>query len=402
MSKLQFERTINVPAEAVHYALTNAPTLTRWLCNDARVTANVGGRIYFYWNEGYATIGKYTQLEPTTVAFSWLDGSEQKSQVRFDLNEVNGVTTVSVTHTDFAEDSAEEYTKGWEASLENLQSVLETGVDLRLYRRPILGLGGGGNLDADAAAEFGVPQAGFGVNNVITGMGAAEAGLIANDVIIGVNGTDITEWNELAAALNKHQAGDTVDITYYRGAEKSTIPLTLSSQPKPPMPDSLDKLVQMHRDANTQLMAEIRELLADVTEAESHWKSVSPELVEGAEDEWSIREVLGHLIQTEQWAHHFVILTISGQSAPGFNNYTPHIDALSNHDSLADVVDEFERHLHISERLIASLSAEAVARKADMFAFSQTFVLGFPWHSRNHLQTIQTKLAEARADLVPV
>ena len=63
------------------------------------------------------------------------------------------------------------------------------------------------------------------------GTPAAQAGLRENDVIVNVDGQDVSNSGDLLAVLAKHRAADRVSVVYYRGSDKRTTDVTLASRP---------------------------------------------------------------------------------------------------------------------------------------------------------------------------
>src|SRR5262245_32651858 len=144
---LTFERMLDASPAEVYRAFTNAAALRDWLCDDARVEAYEGGRLYLCWSDGYYVTGRYTTLVPgEQVVFIW-HGLDEPAPTRVQVALVarDGGTHVSLTHAGIGStaewsETGTSLEKGWSSSLENLQSLLETGVDLRAARRPMLGL----------------------------------------------------------------------------------------------------------------------------------------------------------------------------------------------------------------------------------------------------------------------
>ena len=143
-------------------------------------------------------------------------------------------TRVTLTHGPVGEGSDwQEAEKGlnahWPEMLENLASVLETGIDLRFARRPRLGI----LIDdftPEAAKALGVPvNVGVLLNGTAEGTGARAAGLQKGDVLVELNGVALTAYDAFNEALKGLKAGDKPEVVFYRGAEKQTIPLELSS-----------------------------------------------------------------------------------------------------------------------------------------------------------------------------
>ncbi len=74
-------------------------------------------------------------------------------------------------------------------------------------------------------------QAGALVEEVTAGTGAAEAGLQPGDLVISIDGAPVQSGGDLAAQIQTHQPGDTVDLEVVRDGEPSTISVTLGERP---------------------------------------------------------------------------------------------------------------------------------------------------------------------------
>jgi serine protease Do len=59
---------------------------------------------------------------------------------------------------------------------------------------------------------------------------AAEAGLQVGDIITGINGETITTASELSAKIKEYNAGDSIEVTYYRDNQELTAQVTLHEQ----------------------------------------------------------------------------------------------------------------------------------------------------------------------------
>jgi S1-C subfamily serine protease len=99
-------------------------------------------------------------------------------------------------------------------------------------------------IGPDLAAQIGLP-ADYGVliERVLPGGAAQRAGLkggtqraylgftpivLGGDLIIAIDGQDITGNQDLSNALNEHHAGDTVTVTVFRGQRRFSVKVTLS------------------------------------------------------------------------------------------------------------------------------------------------------------------------------
>ena len=68
------------------------------------------------------------------------------------------------------------------------------------------------------------------VNSVVAGSDAAKKGLKPNDVIVEVDGKDVTSIDVLRNAINKKQVGDTVTVKVWRAGETITMKIALIDQ----------------------------------------------------------------------------------------------------------------------------------------------------------------------------
>ncbi|WP_245306611.1 S1C family serine protease [Acidipropionibacterium timonense] len=81
--------------------------------------------------------------------------------------------------------------------------------------------------DASATDSSGVKTLGAGVQTVSSGSAADKAGLKSGDVIVSLDGTDVTSGESLVALIRQHAAGDTVSLVVLRNGSESTIKVTL-------------------------------------------------------------------------------------------------------------------------------------------------------------------------------
>ena len=185
------------PSEVYHY-FTNSTALRDWICDVATTDPRPGGHLYLCWSDDYYTSGEYLQLEKDkSVSFSWFGkGEPHKTRVDVTLKKKKGGTWVKLAHREIGTgqkwaEIAKVYEIEWQSGLENLASVLETGADLRITRRPMLGIYLA-DFNAEIAARLGVPvDFGSRLDGVLDGMGAQKAGLQKDDVIIGIDGHEL-------------------------------------------------------------------------------------------------------------------------------------------------------------------------------------------------------------------
>ena len=51
--------------------------------------------------------------------------------------------------------------------------------------------------------------------------------LIGGDLIVGIDGKEIQDTSDIGSIMEKHQPGDQVSVTFYRGRKKLVVRLTL-------------------------------------------------------------------------------------------------------------------------------------------------------------------------------
>ena len=131
---------------------------------------------------------------------------------------------------------------------ENLAG-LEQGGFQDVTSRPRLGVS---IIDVQAYPEnvrqsLNLPEQGVVINEVAPGSAAAQAGLqgsslevmvdgqpvpAGGDVITAVDGTEVTSSSQLQTLIFSKGAGDTVQLTIFRGGEEQTVPVTLAVVPQ--------------------------------------------------------------------------------------------------------------------------------------------------------------------------
>ncbi|HWH29667.1 MAG TPA: trypsin-like peptidase domain-containing protein [Mycobacteriales bacterium] len=82
-------------------------------------------------------------------------------------------------------------------------------------------------IGVSALTVSGEGRAGARVQQVTPGSAAAAAGLQPGDLIVAVDGTEVTSVDELILAIRERDVGDTVEITYVRDGQTRTADATL-------------------------------------------------------------------------------------------------------------------------------------------------------------------------------
>ncbi len=398
LQSLKFQETVRAPAAAVYRAFTSSTALREWLCDAAQAMPQAGGRLYLWWNSGYYVSGEFLTATPDKkVAFTWHgQGEPAATRVSVTLAAKGDATRVTLTHGEVGTGKAwapfvDKLEAGWKAALENLRSTLETGPDLRLVRRPMLGILGGDDVTPANAAKFGVPvTAGLALEGLVEGMGAQAAGLQTGDVVVKLAGKKVTGFQSIPAALQEHLAGDVVPVVFYRGGEKKTLPLTLSARPQPDIPWEPAALAEAVRQQYAESNAELAQCFEGASEA----AAAHPP----APGEWSAREVLAHLLLGERGQCDFIAEQIAGQERAydAFaGNIQPPITALlAVYPTVPELLQALLRIEAETVALLAALPPEFVARKSTYWRLAVNLPF-FTLHHQEHLSQIRAALASA-------
>jgi uncharacterized protein YndB with AHSA1/START domain len=395
---LQFKQAVNAPPAEVYRAFTNSTALREWLCHAAQVEPRKGGRIHLWWNSGYYTTGEFTSLVPNKkIAFTWLGRDEpDATSVQVSIAEKRGAAVVTLAHAGIGRGKAwakaiEEIGDGWQNSLVNLQSVLETGWDLRFTRRPMLGINVG-VFDAGVAEKLGVPvKEGILLDGASEEMGAHAAGLTKGDVLVNIGGKKVTNWATLTGALARHTAGDEVKVQFYRGGEKNAVTVRLSPRPVDEPPAAAAALAEAARRMYADMDAQLAAALEGVSEEEASHKP-------GA-DEWSAKDVLCHLIVGERDTHAWISDLLGGQERwsddwPG-NLTLRHAGILAAFPTVPALLEELKCHEAETVGMLAALPPEFVARKGSYVRMAYS-LLQAPEHVAGHRDQIRDAIASAR------
>jgi uncharacterized protein YndB with AHSA1/START domain len=391
---LTIEQFVKAPPAQVFFAFTNAMALREWLCNVATVAPRPGGRMYLWWNGDFYSAGEYTALEPNQlVGFTWSGrGDPAPTQVIVTLTEKDGGALVTLKHTVADEKVIDSYQKEWIGSLENLVSVLETGRDLRITNRPLLGVYPG-DFTPEQAKSLGVPVTeGFRLDGVIDGLGAQAAGLQKDDVVVALGGHTISnDFATFVAALQGKKAGEAVKVEFYRGPEKKTVNMELSRRPVPDVPFDAKELAHQVRSRYDESLAALEKALEGVSEAEAAHKA-SPQ-------DWSVKEVLAHLIQGERAGALNLAEVVTGferWSDDFGGNLNAAVQATAAaFPTLQAMLVELHTLANELVALIEALSPEFVARKGSYFRMAWGLLEG-QTHTHTHLEQIAAAIAAAR------
>ena len=285
--------------------------------------------------------------------------------------------------------------KHWPELLENLQSVLESGNDLRQLRRPRLGI----MMDeftAEKAAKLGVPvKEGVLIEGTVENTGARAAGLVKDDVLFSLNGVVLQSWDSFGQALQGLKAGDRPLVEFYRGAEKHSVPLELSSFPIPEPPLAPADLAAKVSELNQTTRTKMADLLSGLSDAQAGMRP--------SEKEWSAKELVAHFILCERDIQSWVANMLMDNDIPDSLMFQPNVDErigalVARLGSLEALMNELALAQGETCALLAALPEKFTSRRKHLYRRAAEWVLEVgPTHfEEEHLEQFKTAIEAAK------
>lgn len=396
---IQARRFVKAKADVAYTVLTTPADIVCWLSDEARCAPRVGGMYELRWNSGYAVHGIVKAAQPGALfTVSWQGtGEPAETEVSFTLTPSRAGTQIAVSHSGFGRGAkwaptVAEARKGWARSLENLAHLIDTGLDLRYVRRPMLGVYLDEPLTPERIATEGLDvQAGIRLAGVVDGMSAQIAGLKAGDVIVSIAGKTTPDYAALVDALREHTAGESVDLAYVRGQQHLSASMALKQRPIPDVPLKPNALADALRQRYAKAQGILQTVLAGAGEEQAGRKP--------APSEWSAKEALVHLCITERDLHYSLAQMLVGdEPAPSEGNTSTLPERLAAVLATAPTVHALHARLADAQTetlaMVMALRPQIVANRARYRRIGQT-VLDYADHVGEHAEQIKAALAAA-------
>ncbi len=377
---LRFAYGIHAPIEHLYRAFTNTIGFEEWLCQKAFCEPHVGGGLFLTWTNGYRTIGEFTALEPNRrVAFTWRGNADPAiSQVEISFSpQQDGSNLVIIEHHGLGLNDEwlpirREIERGWIIGLENLISVMETGMDKRIVDRPALGIG----LEENANRLI--------ITDVLAERSAAHAGLQKGDFILSLDDQPTTNLGIFMQQLRKHRAGDQLTLTFERAGTVHAISLELLRVPLPPLATSAAELSANIRQIYQTDWQKLADLVDGLSEEHA---SQSPAL-----GEWSVKAIIAHLIQVERDFQFWLVKTLSSMDFSFTENQDARIQAtLAVYPTLPQLMQAFQLACEETLQILAALPDDFVHRKPSFWSVAFNMPL-FATHTQTHLIQIKNTI----------
>jgi S1-C subfamily serine protease len=89
------------------------------------------------------------------------------------------------------------------------------------------------SMSPELQAEYGFSVSyGAVVMSVISGTGAAKAGVKQGDIIVGINNTAVNSAQDVSSIVSALRPGDQISLKIIRGTKHLTLKVTLGTEPK--------------------------------------------------------------------------------------------------------------------------------------------------------------------------
>jgi hypothetical protein len=354
--------------------------------------------MYLWWAGDFYSSGHYLELEENKrVKFRWFSNIDPApTEVTVTFTEKDGGVNIRMDH-DVPQGEAwqgkpESFRENWQDSLRNLKSVLETGIDLRIAERPMLGILPG-DFTEEQANHLGIPvREGLRLDGTVDGMGAQRAGLQRDDLLVSMAGKPITnDFTSLQMAIAGKKGGDVVDVEFYRGAEKKSVSMELSKRPMADVPFNPVELAKQARALTEPALAEIEKCFEGYTD-EQAMKRPEP-------NEWSALEVVAHLIQGERFNANYLSSLIDGYE-PTTDGFGGNINAsvaatVKANPSIKLMLDALRRSVEEILLYVEMIPEEFVTNKGSYYRFGSGMLQpGF--HLNSHTEQMREALKAAK------
>ncbi len=202
--------------------------------NDVAVIGNPLGELTFSMSEGIISCTDrlinvdgtpFNMIQITAAVNSGNSGGPLFNM----YGEVVGIVSAKLSSSSSSEASVEGL--GFAIPIDDVVSMIEDIMtNGYVTNKPYLGISAG-NFSSSMIPNSTI-SSGVYIYSVEEGGAAANAGLLAGDIITKLDDTEITSMDDLTAAKKSYSAGDDVIVEYYRNNQRYTTHLTFGTEPE--------------------------------------------------------------------------------------------------------------------------------------------------------------------------
>ncbi|MDH5505952.1 MAG: SRPBCC domain-containing protein [Anaerolineae bacterium] len=394
---LEFVISIDSSPAQVYDALTNPVVVPMWIGDVVESDPKKEGRFYIWWRTGYYTAGHYIHLEEDSkLVFSW-HGLEEPhpTQVTISMTGDEQQSSLTLTHSQIGvgepwEKIVATFNQEWPAALDNLKSVVETGIDRRLYDMPMSGILVSRLVTPELAEKHTFPvDFGIQLSGVAQGMAAEAAGLQKDDILVRIGASELRSFEDYNAAMRAHKPGDTLPVEYARGQQIENTQIELSARPIPELPATALEFAAELRQLYAQYSRQLEAIFAGVSQEQASYRP--------GHKEWSAKETLAHLLLTERWVHFVILTALAGKPRAKFGeNDLNLLTALAGaYPTISDLLTEFQRAQDITIAAVEGIPAGFMRSKPRSHMLSHLLLKELLYHSKDHFDQIEAAILAA-------
>jgi S1-C subfamily serine protease len=147
--------------------------------------------------------------------------------------EVIGINRAIQTYNTNANDQPINSGIGFAVSSNIVNRVIPGLIEGGSFDYPYLGISSWSDFPLAEAERLGLKKTlGALITSVVSGGPADDAGLLVDDVILEINGTEVTDFSSLLSYLfNYTSPGDEVDLVVFRDGETMDLPMVIGARP---------------------------------------------------------------------------------------------------------------------------------------------------------------------------
>ena len=388
--KLDFEKRIQAKPEQIFFAFTNKTGMREWFADIVEFNEDMSKSFVLTWNDGKSIFGTIIEkVENERILFEVLTAEKHR---RFDIEvlieEEEEATLVKIESKGVLEEDQDKVEDIWVNALENLKSIIEDGIDMRIYKKPMLGIKIGELINPEIAKRKGYPiEYGFVIPKAIEGLGAQKAGVQPGDIMAEVDGKKVIDFDVLSA-LATAKAGDVLKTIIYRGEERLEIYITLSYLPTPDLPASAQDLSDNIEKIYKKNEIELNSILADVSENAAEYRP--------APGEWNIKEIIAHLILTNRDLFYWAASLVAGKENTIFTSVMPEKSksVIASYPAMYQLCDELRKVRKENIAFLSEIPLIFTTRKCSFMRLSEN-VKQEQAHYVEHVEQIKTILEKA-------
>ena len=383
-----FRKIAAPPAQVFRY-FTRAQELHMWLSESGtHFEAHPGGICVLTISRDYKVYGLVESIDPDKSLTINAGTHHIDVQLRPAKNDTKVIITLKGPQATIAAKTE------WKIALDNLESMLSTGYDLRTVRRPMLGVLAEA-LEPDKTLRAGLPvHHGLYVTGLVANTGTRQAGLQAGDIIVAADSRKLHSRADLLDVLYGKQIGDVLTIDVLRGEHKQLLKIPLTPRQLPELPPNAEFVAHMVKEETGRLMWLIAESCDGLSEADAARRPTA--------NEWSVAEVLAHLILTER-DRRYNLDSIFANSQP----FEPQVNMAVRPERLQAVIaacgdlwgllDTLRSEYNAARVFIANLPKNRLVEPAYFRSFAEAFSYDhIHYHGEEHLAQIRDAVRAVR------